>query len=112
MRGGEDPNAWDAYARELGLHLHRARIAAQLSQERLAHAAGISAFTYRKLEHGQSNPGTPANPRIHTLVSLARALHIPTRDLPPPTDHSYSFHSVAMGAAYRRSENSNASVPV
>ncbi|MDR1153049.1 MAG: helix-turn-helix domain-containing protein [Bifidobacteriaceae bacterium] len=84
MCGGENSSEWDAYARELGLRLHRARIAARLSQERLAHAAGISAFTYRKLEHGQSNPGTPANPRIHTLVCLARALRIPTSDLLPP----------------------------
>ncbi|MDR1426926.1 MAG: helix-turn-helix domain-containing protein [Bifidobacteriaceae bacterium] len=84
MGASEQPGGWDRYARDLGLALHRARIAASLSQERLAHAAGVSVFTYRKLEHGQSNPGTPANPRIQTLVRLARVLGVPTRDLLPP----------------------------
>ena len=65
---------WERYARDLGTNLARAREASGLSQERLAHAAGITAFTYRKLEHGQSNPGTPANPRLRTLIALAEVL--------------------------------------
>lgn len=62
---------WVEYARELGHRLERARLASGLSQERAAHAAGISTFTYRKLEKGESNPGTPANPRLRTLAALA-----------------------------------------
>jgi transcriptional regulator with XRE-family HTH domain len=79
---------WDDYARELGINLQRARAAKGISQERAAHAAGISSFTYRKLEKGESNPGTPANPRLRTLVALAEILELDVRDLLPPVDPS------------------------
>ncbi|MCW2538716.1 MAG: putative Xre family binding protein [Frankiales bacterium] len=58
------------------MRLHQLRIERGLSQERLAGAADITAFTYRKLEKGESNPGTPANPRLRTLVALASALEV------------------------------------
>ena len=73
-RATSDP--WETYARELGINLSRARDASGLSQERVAHAAGISTFTYRKLEKGESNPGTPANPRLKTLVALSEVLDL------------------------------------
>ena len=38
---------WWPIARQLGLRLQRARIAKGLSQEALAHAAGISTYTYQ-----------------------------------------------------------------
>lgn len=79
-----DDEAWSRYAVELGLALARARAARGLSQERVAHGAGIAAFTYRKLEKGESNPGSPANPRLHTLVSLAEVLGVAVADLLPP----------------------------
>lgn len=82
MVSAED-RAWSEYAVELGLNLARARAARGLSQERLAAGAGIAAFTYRKLEKGESNPGTPANPRLHTLVSLAEVLGVTLLDLLP-----------------------------
>jgi transcriptional regulator with XRE-family HTH domain len=75
---------WGIYARELGLSLQRARHQAGLSQEKVANAAGISAYTYRKLEHGQSNPGSHANPRLRTLAALAEVLGIEITDLLPP----------------------------
>ena len=84
---GEMPipdDTWTSYAKELGLALARARASRGLSQEQLAHAAGLSAFTYRKLEKGESNPGTPANPRLRTLASLADVLGIPVASLLPP----------------------------
>lgn len=90
----DDP--WAMYVRELGVNLARARQAADLSQERVAHAAGISTFTYRKLEKGESNPGTPANPRLRTLVALAEVLDIETTKLLPPR-----APSVAVGFAKR-----------
>lgn len=80
-RGTSDP--WEAYARELGVRLARAREASGLSQERLAHAAGISTFTYRKLEKGESNPGTPSNPRLKTLAALSEVLEIELIELLP-----------------------------
>ena len=82
MRGTTDP--WEVYARDLGLNLLRAREASGMSQERLANAAGVSTFTYRKLEKGESNPGTPANPRLRTLVALAGVLGVPVAALLPP----------------------------
>ena len=75
---------WVGYARELGVRLHQERIRKGLSQERLATAAGITTFTYRKLEKGASNPGTPANPRLHTLVALAEVMDVPVAALLPP----------------------------
>lgn len=75
--------AWDEYARGFGIELQRLRAAAGLSQERVAAAAGISVFTYRKLEKGESNPGTPANPRLRTMVALAEVLGVAPAALLP-----------------------------
>lgn len=80
---GRPTDAWEAYARELGARLHRVRVDRGLSQERLAVAADITAFTYRKLEKGESNPGTPANPRLRTLAALAEVLDIELAELLP-----------------------------
>ncbi len=73
----------DEFARTIGLALQRRRVAAGLSQERLAHLAGISTYTYQKFEKGESKPGTPLNPRLFTLLSLAEALDIGLDDLLP-----------------------------
>lgn len=83
MASSASDDTWTAYARELGVALSRARARRGLSQERVAAAAGVSAFTYRKLEKGESNPGTPANPRLRTLVSLAEVLGVPLAALIP-----------------------------
>lgn len=72
---------WWRYARTLGLRLQRARIAKGLSQEALAHAAGISTYTYQKFEKGESRPGTPMNPRLSTLIALADALDMTAAEL-------------------------------
>ena len=61
--------------------LQRARIAKGLSQEALAHAAGISTYTYQKFEKGESRPGTPMNPRLRTLIALATALDMRVEEL-------------------------------
>jgi transcriptional regulator with XRE-family HTH domain len=76
--------SWDAFARELGHNLSRARAGLGLSQERIAHAAGISAYTYQKYEKGESRPGTPLNPQLRTLVALSQTLGIPIVELLPP----------------------------
>ncbi len=84
MEPSSPDDTWTPYVRELGLALGRARARRGLSQERVAAAAGLSAFTYRKLETGESNPGTPAHPRLRTLVALAEVLEIPVAALLPP----------------------------
>ncbi|MDQ1123247.1 helix-turn-helix domain-containing protein [Microbacterium trichothecenolyticum] len=77
------PDPWNDFVRELGVRLLRARAEKRLSQEQVAHAAGLATFTYRKLEKGESNPGTAANPRLRTLVALAEVLGVPLQDLVP-----------------------------
>ena len=90
IRSGPRPSAssstsqdeqWWPIARQLGLRLQRARIAKGLSQEALAHAAGISTYTYQKFEKGESRPGTPMNPRLRTLIALAAALDMRVEEL-------------------------------
>lgn len=74
---------WEEFAREIGLNLLRARHARGLSQERVAHLAGISSFTYQKFEKGESRPGTPMNPRLSTLIALSQVLGVPLSELVP-----------------------------
>ncbi|WP_246086591.1 helix-turn-helix domain-containing protein [Nocardioides humi] len=78
--------SWTAYAVELGRNLHSARTATGLSQERVAHLAGIAGFTYQKYEKGESKPGTPMNPQLQTLVSLSQVLEVPLLELLPDWD--------------------------
>lgn len=81
--GGPDRTdaEWWEFARVLGVKLQRARLAKGLSQEAVAHAAGISTFTYQKFEKGESRPGTPMNPRLRTLFALAEALEVSVGEL-------------------------------
>jgi transcriptional regulator with XRE-family HTH domain len=74
---------WDDFAREIGHNLYRARMAKGLSQEKVAHLAGIAGFTYQKFEKGESRPGTPMNPRLMTLVALSQVLEVPIERLLP-----------------------------
>lgn len=83
----EVSDSWNEYARDFGARLRNARAERGLSQEHVAHAAGLATFTYRKLERGESNPGTPANPRLHTIVCLAEVLELSLSELlPQPPD--------------------------
>jgi len=77
------PYDYDAFARELGLNLLRAREVKGWSQERVAHAAGLSGYTYQKFEKGESRPGAPMNPRLTTLLALAEVLDTTVEDLLP-----------------------------
>ncbi len=74
---------WEGFARELGVNLQRARQTRGLSQERVAHAAGIAAYTYQKFEKGESKPGTPMNPRLTTLIALSQVLEVDLQQLLP-----------------------------
>ncbi|WP_138968426.1 helix-turn-helix transcriptional regulator [Streptomyces sp. YIM 121038] len=58
----------------LGENVRKHRRLAGLTQEELAHAAGVAPSTVRKLEQG-------GNVRIETLHILARALHLKTSQL-------------------------------
>ncbi len=79
-----DPvQSWESYVRDLGFELNRRRHEAGLSQERLAHAAGITRYHYQQLEKGESRPGTPANPSLRIVMALAEALGVDLVDLLP-----------------------------
>ncbi len=77
------PRTLEEYARELGHNLKRAREQTGLSQERIAHAAGLASYTYQKFEKGESRPGTPMNPRLATLLALSQVLGVSLVDLLP-----------------------------
>lgn len=70
-------------ARVLATRLLQRREAAGLTQEKAAERAGISRNHYQLLESGLSDraKGTPANPRLTTLVDLAKALRCSVSDL-------------------------------
>lgn len=63
------PTTWEDYARALGIELQRRRIAADLTQEKLAHKAGITRNHYQQLERGFWKPGAPANPSLNLHVA-------------------------------------------
>ena len=73
------------FSRAMGVALQRLRLERGLSQERLAHMAGIASYTYQKFEKGESKPGTPMNPRLFTLLSLAQVLGVSLEELVPAT---------------------------
>jgi len=74
---------WKDYARELGINIVRAHTTKGYSQDRLAADAGLSRFTYWKLERGESNPDTPANPRLRSILTVAQALNTELANLLP-----------------------------
>lgn len=69
------------FSRELANKLRVLRDKKGISQESVAHQAGISTYTYQKFEKGESKPGTPMNPRLFTLLALADVFDIDIRDL-------------------------------
>ncbi len=74
---------WDEFAKQLGRNLLRLREQRGMSQERVAHEAGIASYTYQKFEKGESRPGTPMNPRLDTLIALCEVLDVTLVDLLP-----------------------------
>lgn len=73
----------EEFSRAIGVSLQRLRLERGYSQEKLAHMAGIAAYTYQKFEKGESKPGTPMNPRLFTLMALAEVLDVQLTDLIP-----------------------------
>ena len=71
----------EEFSKNLADRLRILREKSGLSQERVAHLADISAYTYQKFEKGESKPGTTMNPRLYTLLALAEVFEIDVRDL-------------------------------
>lgn len=70
-------------SQRLGTRIARLRVAREFSQESLAQQVGISTNHLQLLESGLSDrkKGTPANPRLSTLVALSEALDVPLAEL-------------------------------
>lgn len=77
------PSSWEEYAKALGIELQRRRIALDVTQENLAHRAGLTRTHYQQLERGFWKPGSPANPSLKMLVRLAQALQLEVAELLP-----------------------------
>lgn len=80
---GRPPTTWDAYAREMGLLIQKARHDAGLTQEDLAHRAGLTRTHYQQIERGWWKRDQPSNPSIKVLVRLAQVLHVEMQELLP-----------------------------
>lgn len=67
----------------LANRLRDLRTAAGLTQEKAAERAGLSRNHYQLLESGLSDRAkrTPANPRLSTILDLAKALNCDVADL-------------------------------
>jgi len=76
-----DEKRRDAFSRQFGARLRALREEKRLSQEQVAHRAGISVYTYQKFEKGESKPHTPMNPQLYTLLNLAAAFDIKIEEL-------------------------------
>jgi transcriptional regulator with XRE-family HTH domain len=74
---------WAEFVAELGRNLQRERVSRGFSQERIAYSAGLSRYTYQKYEKGESRPGTPANPSLRALLSIAQALGTTIEEIVP-----------------------------
>ncbi|WP_257430543.1 helix-turn-helix domain-containing protein [Nocardioides carbamazepini] len=83
MSSSPADHSWDAFVRELGVNLQRARHESGLSQERVAQRAGIAANTYRQYEKGESKPGSPANMSMRNALALSQALGVSLSSLLP-----------------------------
>ena len=93
MPSSTPPTTWEAYARDLGLELQRLRLAAGLTQEDLAHAAGLTRTHYQQIERGLWKQGKPANPSIKVLVRLAQQLEVEPGALLPRVTSSLDVDS-------------------
>jgi transcriptional regulator with XRE-family HTH domain len=70
-----DPD-WPLYRNAVGQRLRAARLGANLTQEALAHRAGVSRNLLQRVERGD-----PEAPRLGSLWRLARAVDMPTGEL-------------------------------
>jgi transcriptional regulator with XRE-family HTH domain len=81
--GVEEAPPYEIYVQELSRTLQNLRRRRGLSQEAVAHAAGLTAYTYQKFEHGESRPGAPMNPGLKTLIRLSRVFGVSVTELLP-----------------------------
>jgi DNA-binding XRE family transcriptional regulator len=74
-------------ARVLGQTLRSLREQRGLTQKEVAARTGITRNHYGLLEQGLSAADGPANPRLNTLMAVARTLGVPLSTLTAELDH-------------------------
>lgn len=74
---------WQDFVLKLSVQLRRHRLEVGLSQEEVAHRAGLSRFIYRQYESGESRRGTAANPALRSILAIAQVLQVPIGELLP-----------------------------
>lgn len=82
-RTSEADAEWQDFVLKLSIQLRRRRLEVGLSQEEVAHRAGLSRFIYRQYESGESRRGTAANPALRSVLAIAQVLQVPIEDLLP-----------------------------
>lgn len=104
------PDDWVDITREFGERVRRLRKMRGLTQEQLAHRAGVSRNQVQNIENSRNNvrsadgtpqPG-PGNPSLDTIWAFALALEVDAADLvrrePKPTDRPDGPHAPRSGA--------------
>lgn len=86
----ELPDDWKEIVVALGIRIRQIREREGMTQEQLGHAAGLSRNQVQNIENARNNaPGAgpssrgPGNPKLSTLVNIARALNVSVADLLP-----------------------------
>lgn len=74
---------WGDFSDRLALRLRILRERSNLSQEDVAYQAGITRYTYQRLEKGTTRNGDPVNPTLRSLIAIAQALRVGLHDLIP-----------------------------
>ncbi len=67
----------------MGVLIQKHRIQAGLTQEDLAHAAGMTRTHYQQVERGWWKRDQPSNPSLKVLVRIAQQLEVPVGRLLP-----------------------------
>jgi DNA-binding XRE family transcriptional regulator len=83
VRSKRSASGWAEFAVALGREIQRARSNAQLSQEDVAYRAGLSRYTFQRLEKGEASPGVPSNPSLQNVMAVAQVLGISIDELLP-----------------------------
>lgn len=74
---------WAGFAIELAARIRHFRDMRGFSQEQVAYAAGLSRFTYQKMEKGEIVSGKPVNPSLRNVMAVAQVFGVTLDELIP-----------------------------
>lgn len=79
-------NEWPRYGYTLAVNLRQLRLERGLTQEKLAHLAGMSRSSISNLERNESNQARSVDPTMSTIYRLSAALQVTPSELFPDVD--------------------------